>query len=594
MSHIRILPEILSNKIAAGEVVERPSSVVKELIENAIDAKSTRILIDVEQGGASLIQVSDNGMGMNRDDALLSIERYATSKVYNETDLFCIRTLGFRGEALPSIASVSQFVLSTKDTDSQVGTELIIHGGKLRDVRDIGIPVGTMVSVKNLFYNTPVRKKFMKTALTEMGHIADMITRIAMVWHGIQFKFSHNGKLVKMWNQTADRRERVLDVLGNDLDIELLEMNFQSDRLSLQGWISSPNVKRTTAQKIYVYVNGRSVRDMRIRYALIDGYKGKLVKGEYPSAALLLQIPYDQVDVNVHPSKNEVRFVDEKYIYHCVKTSVEKVLMSSDKPTWPKGENKPVQAEIQSKPFISPPVYHQPIPKIAENIKLNDIHSKLPIQNTHDQQDKFQDKPHVVQSEMWDNHFFEGLEIIGQLHHSYMVCGSKNGMVLIDQHAAHERVLFEQIQKIFHHSTIAVQPLIFPETIDLTYEESCILEVNLNYFKQLGLEIEPFGGRTFVIKAVPEIMFHVDPKSLIRSMVERMMETGRESDALLDNLIATMACHGAVKANQPLRNDQLKTLLSQLDQCKQPSRCPHGRPLWIYWDITAIEKMFKR
>ncbi len=326
MSKIKILPEILSNKIAADEVVERPSSVVKELVENALDAASTRITIEVENGGRSLIRVADNGIGMGHDDALLSLERYATSKIYKDQDLFSINTLGFRGEAIPSIAAVSKFTLTTNDGTAHTGTEIVVEGGKIKRVSEVGAPKGTMVTIKQLFFNMPARKKFLKTTGTEMGHITDVVSGVTLAWPGTYFKLLHNGKVVNRWSIKSDPMERVVDVLGKTIKNDLHRIRLNIDDLSIAGWVSSPRITRSTSRGIYVYVNGRNVRDRIIQHALFEGYAGRLQKGRFPLAVLLLKVPADQVDVNVHPAKREVRFEKPDEIHRLVESAFQKAL----------------------------------------------------------------------------------------------------------------------------------------------------------------------------------------------------------------------------------------------------------------------------
>ena len=334
MPKIKILPEILSNKIAAGEVVERPASVVKELVENALDAGSKRIRIDVEKGGRSLIRVSDNGTGMRRDDALLAIERYATSKIYKDQDLFAIQTLGFRGEALPSIASVSRFVLVTRDESSDIGTEIRIEGGKVQKVSDVGAPKGTMISVKQLFFNTPARRKFLKTINTEMSHIAEIVASTAIAHPSVRFTLTHNDKSVKDWPTAKDPADRIADVLGKDMKNHLIAIDSKQEPLSISGWVSSPQMTRRTSRGIYVYVNGRYVRDRTVQHALFAGFSRKLVKGQFPVAVLFINLPYDQVDVNVHPAKNEVRFAQQQQVHAAVQRAVAQALYEADRLQW--------------------------------------------------------------------------------------------------------------------------------------------------------------------------------------------------------------------------------------------------------------------
>ncbi|UCH20402.1 MAG: DNA mismatch repair endonuclease MutL, partial [Deltaproteobacteria bacterium] len=337
MSHIKILPEIISNKIAAGEVVERPASVVKELVENALDAESTRIIVEVEKGGRSLIRVADNGMGMGRDDALLALERYATSKIFKDRDLYNIHTLGFRGEALPSIAAVSKFTLVSRDESSPAGTEIRVEGGKIRKVSEVGAPRGTMMSVAQLFYNTPARRKFLKTINTEMGHVVDIVSNMALARPEVQFKLLHNSKTVKNWPLVSNPADRVADLLGREAKTQLHPVEFETAGVMISGWISSPRFTRKTSRGIYIYVNGRFVRDKIIQHALFEGYAQRLVKGQFPVAVLFISVPYDQVDVNVHPTKSEVRFAEHRNVHDSVKRIVTQTLYRIDRPQWTSG-----------------------------------------------------------------------------------------------------------------------------------------------------------------------------------------------------------------------------------------------------------------
>ena len=333
MSRIRILPEIISNKIAAGEVVERPASVVKELVENALDAGSDRILVEVEKGGRSLIRVSDNGSGMSRDDALLSLERYATSKIFSDQDLFSIRTLGFRGEALPSIASVSKFTLVTREPDADAGTEIKINGGKIQQVADAGAPPGTLIAVEQLFFNTPARRKFLKSIGTEMGHIAEVVASMALSRPEVSFKLVHDGRTVKDWPAT-DRMDRVTDILGRDASAHLVALEKGADGYAVDGWIGAPRVTRRTYRGVFVFVNGRYVRDRMIQHALFAGYSQRLVKGQYPVAVLFVTVPFDEMDVNVHPTKSEVKFVRHRLVHDLVHSSVSEALNDHDRKGW--------------------------------------------------------------------------------------------------------------------------------------------------------------------------------------------------------------------------------------------------------------------
>ena len=333
MANIRILPEIISNKIAAGEVVERPASVVKELVENALDAGSGRILVEVEKGGRSLIRVSDDGSGMSRDDALLSLERYATSKIFSDQDLFSIRTLGFRGEALPSIASVSRFTLVTRQGQSDAGTEIFVDGGKIRQVADAGAPPGTLIAVEQLFFNTPARRKFLKSIAAEMGHIVEVVSSMALSRPDVHVKLVHDGRTVKDW-PAAEPMERVIEIFGRQAESHLLPVEKTADGHAVSGWVGSPRNARRTARGVFVFVNGRYVRDRMIQHALFAGYAQRLVKGQYPVAVLFVTVPFDEMDVNVHPTKSEVKFSRHRLVHDLVQSAVTEALGSHEQKGW--------------------------------------------------------------------------------------------------------------------------------------------------------------------------------------------------------------------------------------------------------------------
>jgi len=599
MSKIKILPEILSNKIAAGEVVERPSSVVKELVENALDANSTRIIIEVEKGGRSLIRVSDNGSGMNRDDALLAPERYATSKIYKDKDLFAINTLGFRGEALPSIAAVSKFCLVTRDQASQAGTEIIVEGGRLKKVSQVGAPLGTMVTVKQLFFNMPARRKFLKTVNTEMGHIADTVSSMALGRPDVQFRLIHNGKIVKNWSATSDPADRVADVFGKGIKNDLNEIEFTSDFLAVTGWISSPRITRSTSRGIYVYVNGRFVRNRVVQHALFKGYGSRLMKGQFPVAVLFMKVPFDRVDVNVHPTKHEVRFEEQNKVHDAVTGVVADTLRLIDQPEWsPKRFPEPEPLEVKSR--ISESLPHFISSKKEISVKKRPSNIKHPISSTQHpaspQKRDFHFIPTSNQTELWTRKKFGDLSIIGQFHDTYILCESADGLVLIDQHAAHERILFERLKKRSSTLSKASQKLLIPETIDLGYREAEILEKLIPDLNELGLEIEPFGGNTFAVKSVPALLENKEVRPLVMEIVEKMAQTGFTPglEKVIDQCLILMACHGAIRANRKLSDKEIKGLLDQLDKCDNPSNCPHGRPTWISWSINDLEKSFGR
>ncbi|WP_372682158.1 DNA mismatch repair endonuclease MutL [Desulfosarcina sp.] len=619
MSRIRILPEILSNKIAAGEVVARPASVVKELVENSIDAGSTRIIVEIEQGGRKLIRVSDNGQGMGRDDALLCLERYATSKIAADPDLFAISTLGFRGEALPSIASVSRFTLVTRETSADVGTQIEVAGGRINKVSDVGAPPGTLISVAGLFYNIPARRKFLKSIDTEMGHIADTIASMALCRPTVQFRLSHNNRIVKSWAPAAEPMDRVADVLGTAIKKELYTVERVTADIDISGWIASPRINRSTARGIYLFVNGRWVKDRVIQHALFAGYTGRLMKGQYPVSVLFLKVPFDQVDVNVHPTKHEIRFVRQKLVHDTMRDAVADALRQSDPTRW--RTNQPRIAELPrgsatiSEPhaeYNMPPTHDHQGPQVGVAADrtaastscaagADDMQKPLPAAEPVDTaappiDPTARNGKLAHQKPLWKQRFFADLTVIGQYKGTYIICQSHDGLMLIDQHAAHERIVFEQLKRQSKAHRPAAQRLLLPETIDLGFRETQILEKLAPELDRFGLEIEPFGGNTFVVKAVPTLLDSAGISGLVTQLVEKTAEVGvrAEMETILDECLMVMACHNAIRANQQLTDTQIQAMLEQLDACDNPSHCPHGRPIWIQWRLTDLEKHFQR
>jgi len=568
---------------------------------------------------------------MGHDDALLALERYATSKIFKDQDLFSINTLGFRGEALPSIAAVSRFNLTTRPVSADSGTEIVVEGGKIRDVSEIGAPVGTMITVRQLFFNTPARRKFLKTIGTEMGHIADMVARIALGNSAVQFRLNHNGKRVKNWSAAPETFARIVDVLGNDLKSSLHAIEFCNDGISITGWISSPRASRRTSRGIYIYVNGRFVRDRIVQHALFEGHSQRLVKGQFPVAVIFIDVPPDAVDVNVHPTKNEVRFARQRDVHEAVRRAVAQTLYEKDRPGWGNARASGNE-EFRQQGRISEAVSKDlgfgiadfgkkrvdfPIPREGSDGEVHRGHkfsadpalrtshpatrspsfsnpkSAISDLQSKDAQPATRDAQHAI----WKKKTFSDMRVIGQFHNTYIVCESQQGLILIDQHAAHERILFEQFSVRSADARKSAQRLLVPETIELGYREAGVLEKLIPQLSELGLDIEPFGGNTFVVKAVPVLLAGREVKPVLIEIVEKIAETGAAASGLgeaLDQSRMVLACHAAIRANQALSQTQIKGLLSQLDGCHNPAHCPHGRPTWIHWDTRALEKSFKR
>ena len=597
MTRIRILPEILSNKIAAGEVVERPASVVKELVENALDAGSTRIEVEVEKGGRSLIRVSDNGSGMSRDDALLSIERYATSKLYTDSDLFAINTLGFRGEALPSIASVSRLRLITREATAESGTELVMEGGKLLKVLETGAPRGTQVTVRQLFFNTPARQKFLKTIPTEMGHIAAVISNMALGWPGIHFKLIHNGSVLQNWSSAKDPAGRIFDILGRDFASGLFPIQNETDGVTLSGWMSLPRITRATSQGIFVFVNGRSVRNRMVQHALMEAYGGRLMKGQFPLAVLFIQVPCDTVDVNVHPSKQEIRFSRQQHVYDAIVAAVSAGLVHEETPSWAPSRHhgQATVSEYPARTEKNSP--YRPFPAGKDPGRKQNVKATPAASIPHaDSPAPYSASRPTDQPQLWEAPQTVALNPIGQFGDSYILCESGENLILLDQHAAHERILYEKLAEKSAERRIPVQRLLIPETLDLSYRQALILEKLIPDLCRYGFEVELFGKDSFVIKTVPMILSGREIKPLVIEMVDRIIETGLTAnlEKSLDACLKLMACHGAIRANQSLTLAEMATVIKELEACRIPAHCPHGRPTWIQWPIQEIERLFKR
>ncbi|MFZ1984563.1 MAG: DNA mismatch repair endonuclease MutL, partial [Desulfatitalea sp.] len=569
MPRIRILPDILANKIAAGEVVERPASVVKELVENALDAGGDRIAIEIENGGRALIQVADNGLGMGRDDALLALERFATSKLHTDEDLAAIRTLGFRGEALPSIAAVSKLTLTTREPNADSGVQVRIEGGKILQVGETGAAQGTLIQVAQLFFNTPARRKFLKSTATEMAHIADSVAGMALGYPHVHFKLLHNAKAVKQWPRVNDPAERAADVMGLAASDDLIRVSAGDGDMMLTGVVAPPRVTRATSRATYIFVNGRRVRDRVMQHALFEGFHGRIMTGQFPLAALFLALPYDQVDVNVHPTKHEIRFADPRRVHRLVQAAVARALATAEQRLWAAAPPAtPVPSSIVAEPE---PGYQ--VSALADVIGRPA--SQAPPSGGISHRSGFA-ATSPAQQLLWATRRFSDLAVIGQFRGTYLICQDGDDLILIDQHAAHERIVYEQLGQ--RAGRVEAQHLLVPETVELSFGEAQIMTQLIPGLGQAGLEIEPFSGNTFVVKSVPSLLDDQNIDHLVRTLAERSLETGLAAglEKLLEECRRVMACHHAVRANQRLNDDQMRHLLAQMDRCPNVSHCPHG------------------
>ncbi len=645
MAPIRILPEILSNQIAAGEVVQRPASVVKELVENSIDARATRITVEIEKGGKSLIRISDNGCGLQRDEALLSIERYATSKIFTQEDLFSISTFGFRGEALPSIASISRFCLVSRTSASNIGTRIEISGGKLIKVSDTGAPVGTMVEVRQIFYNTPARRKFLKGENTENSHIADAISGLALGNPQVGFRLFSNRKLVKNFPADQGIFQRSLAVLGKDAVDRIYDLRADENQISVSGVCSSPMVTRSTSSRIYLFVNNRLIYDRGLVAAVFQGYKGRIMKGRFPMGVVRVGLPCDQVDVNVHPSKREIKFLTPQLVYQVVAMAVGNALAKAQEDVTAYAQSRPVDRydDAVSGQFVSEeskndlgkdpcrsskdrieqlyePLAYESLAAESQANALKGFDKLQAVQvaqSTFDwkisSQARSVEKKQGVAGETGpvDSGFKSATEqeiqgpiihpdsrahVLGQVLGTYIVAEKDNNLVLIDQHAAHERIVYEALKRRHEILGVQSQDLLVPEVLDVTHREADLLTGILEDLSGLGLRIEPFGGTTFVIKAIPSIIEGRELKPLVLEIIETLMGEKDLSikEKWLDSCLISMACHKAIRANNTINMQEMEQLLEDLEKCENPMHCPHGRPTLVTFDAFQLQKLFKR
>ncbi len=614
---IHILPEELCNKIAAGEVVERPSSVVKELLENSLDAGASDVLIELEAGGKRLIQVTDNGCGMNRQDAFLSFERHATSKIRTDTDLFALTTLGFRGEALASIASVSRLRLTTSDNDDGLGQQIYAEGGKIKNVTEVGFPRGTTVEVRNLFFNLPARKKFLRKEQTELGHAADVVTKQALANPAVSFRLKHNGRMMLDLRREKGVRERVSALLGRSLLPDLLTVDqHNGEDLQLTGLVSQPQLTRSAASHIYTFINGRYIRDRVVQHAVMEGYRHLLMKGRYPVAVLFLQIDPARVDINVHPTKHEVRFSEQSQVHDFIAASLQQVLrpagwlekapdltpseaVASDRSSphhqtddW--GNSKELADSVRESPNR-----YLPPGEISQPNRLNDAAPVSSLNYSSDQAAPIKNPVVPTQYTLPGSEasgFFSGLKILGQYHQSYILCQDGSDLILIDQHAAHERVGFEKLRHAYTSGKIPSQALLFPEVLELDFNSANALEENRQKLALLGFEIEPFGGKSFALKAIPQLLESRNVSRLVVDIaleLERIGQTAQLREAI-DEILILMACHSVIRANQALATVEIVALFQELDRIDFKANCPHGRPVMQRMTLLEIERLFRR
>jgi DNA mismatch repair protein MutL len=617
MGRIRLLSETVASQVAAGEVVERPASVVKELIENSLDAGAQKIDVIIRRGGISLVRVIDDGCGMDRDDALLSLERHATSKIRSAADLQAVATLGFRGEALPSIASVSRFRITTREAHAIAGTEIIVNGGKLEIVRDGGEAPGTQIEVRSLFYNLPARRKFLRSENTESRNIEHQLHLQAIGHSQIAFSLLRDDRLLFRLPAAATLSDRIRDLYDAELLARLVEINGTALRNSrIGGFIGQAGLSRQTRAQQLIFVNGRAIESSLITAAIREGYHTALMKGQYPVTFLFLELDPAAVDVNVHPAKREVRFRDpagvREVIVRCIQQTLE-----GGRAEWQDKFRAPVSSlatiggkaapNMTLRPEVSAPEEsHRELPHLASpaghRVTGGATHSeaasseivgqaqRLPAPRDQFASDALALQQHARKAAQQE------FQIIGVLSKLYVLMENADGLVLVDQHAAHERILFEELRRRMEEQGVPTQRLLLPQTFDVAPRDADWIERNLSTLQRMGIGIESFGPDTFKIDSVPGFLNVSDPAQFMRKVIDDLKSATNSASAMRlgEEMIAKTVCRHAVKANDPLRYPEVEKLIRDLLDCDLPYCCPHGRPTMIQISLAELEKKFGR
>jgi len=653
MPIIKQLPEHLINQIAAGEVVERPASVVKELMENSIDAGADKITIEVQEGGDMFLRITDNGSGMDKDDALLAFSRHATSKIANADDLFNINSLGFRGEALATIAAVSYVSLQTKKRGAIEGTTVQVEGGNINKVASIGCPEGTQIEVRRLFYNTPARKKYLKNAATEYGHILSVITGIALAFPNISFTLIHDEKTVFDLPATEDDFVRIRAILGRSVADELIPVFYGHSKINLKGYIGKPFIARANRNSQYLFVNKREVKSHVLSYAVKQSYHSLLPKEKHPVFLLYFDLSPESVDVNVHPRKLEVRFRDEKEIFNILTQACNKALEThvlapvldgtNENVTSPYNTERTQQSPLilhdkssRSASFVKEPAFiampEQDVVNtpeqaleftqnfVGDNVIENSVVSvgASPVESETDNKMENslldnRDLDTLLQSSFASSLESDGIKTdseqvgveretqdkiipLAQLDKSYILCQQGQNLVVVDQHAAHERIRYTEIVEAFENKQPVVQPLLVAENLELSHKELLVLEQHGEMLRSMGFELEPFGGNTIAVNAVPSYAAKLDLQPLIQGLLDDMEQLATKGDFTLrkEKALIYMACRSAVKFGDVLGMEEQKELLKKLQKLALPYTCPHGRPTMITLTSEELIKRFGR
>lgn len=571
---IRILPPDVVSKIAAGEVVERPASVVKELIENAIDAGAKEIKVEIREGGQRLVRVGDDGVGIPAAEVELAFARHSTSKISSPEDLERIVTLGFRGEALASIAAVSHLTMLTRAEGEEMGTWMRLEGGHIIRRESRGAPPGTVVSVENLFFNVPARRKFLRRTATEAGHASEVVTFYALAFPALRFQFVKDGRLVFRSTGSGELFDVLIKVYGLQTARQMVPLR-EEERLSdmqVEGYVSPPGLSRASRDHLIFFVNRRHVRDRLLSRAVIEAYHTLLPGDRYPIAILYVSLPSEQVDVNVHPAKSEIRFLNPDEVFHTVQRAVRHTLKASS----------PLQA------LSAPPHRGEfPLPSPRLRREEGELTLALEVQRPAEQEISLQAPTLGTRLPM--------LRVLGQVGQTYIIAEGPDGLYLIDQHTAHERVLYERLRAEKDRLIDSAQHLLTPLTLELTPRQQETLAACLEEIAALGFEIEPFGGETHLVRAVPAILAGKDISAALIDLLDALAEGGEpEEEALLDQALTTLACHGAVRAGKTLSLEEMRDLIRQLEKTQLPHTCPHGRPIMKHLSTELLAREFGR
>ena len=597
---IRQLPDTLINQIAAGEVVERPASVVKELVENALDAGARRVDIDLEEGGVRLIRIRDDGGGIAPEELPLAVSRHATSKIASLDDLEAVATLGFRGEALPSIASVSRFSLTSRRIQDEHGASLQVEGGKVGQVVPKPHGIGTTVEVRELFYNVPARRKFLRAERTELGHIEEWLRSLALARPDIELRVSHNGRPSRRYKpDELESLVRLDETLGEDFSRSALRVDHAAAGLRLHGWIAQPSYSRATADQQYVYVNGRSVRDRNIAHAVKMAYQDVLFHGRQPAYVLFLELDPTRVDVNVHPAKHEVRFRDTRLVHDFVYRTLHEALaetragivpqdvaaapfapraMGAVPSAWMPTQQSPLGLSVAEAPAAYAALY-APAPDASSGSLAGHAAPSMPMMPANDA---------------------DGVPPLGfaiaQLHGIYILAENADGLIVVDMHAAHERIGYEKLKQAHDGIGLRAQPLLVPMSLAVAEREADVAEREAATLAALGFDITRSGPQSLSVRSIPALLSNADPEALLRDVLADLREHGesRRVAAARDELLATMACHGAVRANRRLTLPEMNALLREMEITERSGQCNHGRPTWARFSLNEIDRWFLR